>query len=62
MNEDSLNYFNLIRLLNTYNVNDKIISEACLSKFLNHLWNFNEECIAFSMFDKRNPLNNEKNV
>lgn len=62
VSEAPLNYFNFIRSLNAYNKDVKIIAEACLSKFLNHLWYFNEKCIAFSVFDERIPLKITKNI
>lgn len=46
-----------IHSLNAFKEDDKIIAEACLLKFLNHLWYIKEEYIAFTVFSERIQLN-----
>jgi hypothetical protein len=62
VSEAPFNDITLIRTLNTYKSDDKNIAEACLSKFLNHLWYLNEECIVFSIFDERISLEIRKKM
>jgi len=53
VSEAPFNDINLIRTLNEYKSDDKKIADACLSKFLNHLFYLNEECAVFAIFDER---------
>lgn len=51
--EAPMNDINFIQNLYAYTIDDKEIANACLSKFLNHLWYLSDECVAFSIFDNR---------
>lgn len=62
VSEAPYNDFKLIQRLNQYKKDDMKIAEACLLKFLNHLWYMNKECLCFSIFDERIPLSNRKEM
>lgn len=57
-----LNNVFFIRALYKYKTNNKKIAELCLSKFLNLLQYLNEECLKFSVFNKKILLDIQKKL
>ncbi|XP_039315242.1 uncharacterized protein LOC120359881 isoform X1 [Solenopsis invicta] len=51
--EAPLNDINFLKKLIAYKIDDKLVAEKAINKFINHLWYLNEECAAFSIFDER---------
>jgi len=51
--EASLNDINFLKKLIAYKIDDKLVAEKAINKFINHLWYLNEECAVFSIFDER---------
>lgn len=46
----------LLKNLNKYKEKDEVVADACLQKFVNHLWYLSDETILFSLFDDNVPL------
>jgi len=42
-----------LTILIKYKSDNKKIADECLSKFLNHLWYLNEECVVLALCDKK---------
>jgi len=51
--EAPLNDINFLKKLIAYKIDDKLVAEKAINKFINHLWYLNEECAVFSIFDER---------
>lgn len=60
--EAPLNDINFLKKLVAYKIDDKLVAEIAIKKFINHLWYLGEECAALSIFDERIHDEERKNI
>jgi hypothetical protein len=60
--EAPLNDINFLKKLIAYKIDDKLVAEKAINKFINHLWYLNEECAAFSIFDEKISDDGRRNI
>lgn len=51
--EAPLNDINFLKKLVAYKIDDQLVAETAINKFINHLWYLSEECVSLSIFDER---------
>lgn len=60
--EAPLNDISFLKKMVAYKIDDKVIADIAIHKFINHLWYLNEECAALSIFDERISDEERKNM
>lgn len=60
--EAPLNDINFLKKMVAYKIDDELVAETAIKKFINHLWYLSEECAALAIFDERIGDEGRRNI